>query len=48
MGETGIDQDTFNDYLEELRETYTADKVRSLLHLQVGPGPNNFYEVSPS
>ena len=27
MGETAIDQDTFHDYLEEMKEHYTADKV---------------------
>jgi len=27
MGETGIDEETFNDYLEDLRVHYTADKV---------------------
>jgi desumoylating isopeptidase 1 len=28
MGQTAIDQDTFNEYLSEMREQYTADKVR--------------------
>jgi len=27
MGETALDEDTFNDYLEEMKEHYTADKV---------------------
>ena len=27
MGETAIDEDTFNEYLEEIRQHYTADKV---------------------
>ena len=27
MGETALDEDTFNDYLEEMRTHYTADKV---------------------
>lgn len=29
MGETAIDEDTFNDYLAAMREHYTADKVRA-------------------
>ena len=29
MGETAIDEETFNEYLEEMRQHYTADKVRS-------------------
>ncbi|KAL5501594.1 hypothetical protein ACEPAH_8854 [Sanghuangporus vaninii] len=28
MGETAIDEDTFNDYLREMRDVYTADKAR--------------------
>lgn len=28
MGETGIDKETFQEYLEDIREHYTADKVR--------------------
>ena len=27
MGETSLDEDTFNEYLEEMKEHYTADKV---------------------
>ena len=27
MGETAIDEDTFNEYLGEMRQVYTADKV---------------------
>lgn len=27
MGETAIDEDTFNEYLQEMRQVYTADKV---------------------
>jgi desumoylating isopeptidase 1 len=27
MGETALDEDTFNEYLEEMKEHYTADKV---------------------
>ena len=27
IGETAIDQDTFNEYLSEMTEHYTADKV---------------------
>ena len=30
MGETMIDEETFDDYLQELSEVYTADKVRIL------------------
>lgn len=29
MGETSIDEETFDEYLNEMREHYTADKVRS-------------------
>lgn len=29
MGETAIDEETFNEYLEEIRMHYTADKVSS-------------------
>lgn len=29
MGETAIDEETFDEYLEEIREHYTADKVSS-------------------
>jgi len=28
MGETAIDEETFTEYLTEIREHYTADKVR--------------------
>jgi hypothetical protein len=28
MGETSLDEDTFNEYLAEMKEHYTADKVR--------------------
>lgn len=28
MGETALDEETFNDYLQEMRTHYTADKVR--------------------
>ena len=27
MGETALDEDTFNEYLEEMKEHYTAEKV---------------------
>ena len=27
MGETAIDEDTFEEYLNEMRDHYTADKV---------------------
>lgn len=27
MGETSLDEETFNEYISELREHYTADKV---------------------
>lgn len=27
MGETAIDEDIFNEYLEEIKQHYTADKV---------------------
>ncbi|KAH9480191.1 Desumoylating isopeptidase 1 [Psilocybe cubensis] len=30
MGETSLDEETFNEYLEEMRQHYTADKVLSL------------------
>ena len=29
MGETSIDEETFNEYLDEMRNHYTADKVNS-------------------
>lgn len=28
MGETAIDEETFDEYLEDIRVHYTADKVR--------------------
>jgi len=31
MGETALDEDTFNEYLQEMKEHYTADKVSSLI-----------------
>ena len=31
MGETAIDEETFNEYLNEISEHYTADKV-SVIH----------------
>lgn len=38
MGETAIDEETFNEYLEEMRQHYTADKVGSCVcHVQGGP-----------
>ena len=30
MGETALDEETFNEYLEEIKTHYTADKVRSI------------------
>ena len=27
MGETSLDEETFNEYIEEMRDHYTADKV---------------------
>jgi hypothetical protein len=30
MGETALDEATFNEYLEEMKEHYTADKVGSI------------------
>ena len=29
LGETAIDEDTFNEYLAEISQHYTADKVRT-------------------
>ena len=31
MGETAIDKDTFEEYLNEMRQHYTADKVRLVI-----------------
>ncbi len=31
MGETALDEDIFNEYIEEMREVYTADKVGSFV-----------------
>lgn len=31
MGETALDEETFNEYIQELSSHYTADKVRSLV-----------------
>lgn len=28
MGETMIDEETFDDYIQEMRQVYTAEKVR--------------------
>jgi desumoylating isopeptidase 1 len=28
MGETALDEGTFNEYIQEMRQMYTADKVR--------------------
>lgn len=28
MGETALDKETFDEYLNEMRDHYTADKVR--------------------
>ena len=39
MGETAIDEDTFNDYLSAMREHYTADKVRVYPADSTGPDP---------
>jgi hypothetical protein len=30
MGETSIDEETFEEYLAEIREHYTADKVNNV------------------
>lgn len=30
MGETGIDDETFSDYIQEMRGHYTADKVSAM------------------
>lgn len=29
MGETALDEETFDDYIQEMRQHYTADKVRA-------------------
>lgn len=29
MGETALDEDTFDEYLIEMKDNYTAEKVRS-------------------
>jgi len=29
MGETALDEDTFDEYLMEMKDNYTAEKVRS-------------------
>jgi len=28
MGDTGLDEDTFNEYIDGLKDHYRADKVR--------------------
>ena len=33
MGETALDEDTFNEYLEEMKEHYTAEKVSTDRHI---------------
>jgi desumoylating isopeptidase 1 len=35
MGETALDEETFQHYLSEIREHYTADKVSWLSTLQL-------------
>lgn len=30
MGETAIDEETFDEYLDQMRDRYTADKVSSI------------------
>lgn len=33
MGETAIDDETFNDYIQEMNSIYTADKVSNAVKL---------------
>ena len=33
MGETAIDEETFNDYIQEINSIYTADKVSGAARL---------------
>ena len=42
MGETALDEDTFDEYLIEMRNHYTAEKVRfhSKLRMVVDPDDN--------
>jgi len=35
MGETELDHDTFNEYIDEMRQMYTADKVSATSELAV-------------
>ena len=34
MGETAIDEDTFEEYLNEMKDHYTADKVCQIHHVR--------------
>ena len=31
MGETALDEETFDEYIQEMRQHYTADKVRTCI-----------------
>ncbi|KAL5482634.1 hypothetical protein ACEPAI_9228 [Sanghuangporus weigelae] len=42
MGETAIDEDTFNDYLREMRDVYTADKARGSIPSWIKDLPADF------
>lgn len=32
MGETALDEETFDEYIQEMRQHYTADKVRTYVN----------------
>lgn len=48
MGETAIDEETFDEYLDQMRDRYTADKVSSecSYHLEYRPMLTGKIEVS--
>lgn len=48
MGETAIDEDTFNDYIQEMNSVYTADKVCITLTAEGVTDILTSIEVSPS
>jgi hypothetical protein len=47
MGETSIDEDTFNEYIAEIKEHYTADKVSGNLVSYPPHGIHFFLPVPP-
>ena len=46
IGETALDEDTFDEYLMEMKNHYTAEKVRSHRHLKENMNLNDHFSIT--